>query len=76
QLPPVLPATAQQWRDGMLDAEHLKVIQKFVDELPQDLPSDVVEEAEETLASQARQLRPDQLDKLAKRMACHLNPDG
>ncbi|WP_264916756.1 13E12 repeat family protein, partial [Mycobacterium kiyosense] len=27
QLPPVLPATAQQWRDGMLDAEHLKVIQ-------------------------------------------------
>ncbi|WP_264990835.1 HNH endonuclease signature motif containing protein, partial [Mycobacterium kiyosense] len=76
QLPPVLPATAQQWRDGMLDAEHLKVIQKFVDELPQDLPGDVVEEAEETLASQARQLRPDQLDKLAKRMACHLNPDG
>ncbi|QLL09308.1 HNH endonuclease signature motif containing protein [Mycobacterium vicinigordonae] len=76
QLPPELPATARQWRDGMLDPEHLKVIQRFVEGVPQDLPPAVVEDAEEALAFQATQLRPDQLDKVAKRMACYLNPDG
>jgi hypothetical protein len=29
-LPPELPATAQAWRDGVLDQQHLRVIQTFV----------------------------------------------
>src|SRR5271155_4174428 len=29
-LPPALPATAQVWRDGLLDPQHLRVIQTFV----------------------------------------------
>lgn len=38
QLPPELPATAEQWRRGMLDAQHLRVIQTFVRDLPADTP--------------------------------------
>ena len=36
ELPPELPATAQAWRDGMLDGQHLRVIQTFVRDLPDD----------------------------------------
>ena len=42
-LPPELPATAQVWRDGLLDPQHLKVIQTFVRDLPADTPPDTVE---------------------------------
>ena len=39
ELPPELPATAQQWREGLLDAAHLRVIQTFVRNLPTDTPA-------------------------------------
>jgi Domain of unknown function (DUF222) len=76
QLPPELPATAQAWRQGLLDAQHLKVIQTFVHDLPRDTPIAVVEHAENLLAQQATQLRPDQLHKAANRAAVLINPDG
>lgn len=76
QLPPELPATAVAWRDGVLDAEHLRVIQTFVHDLPQDTPVAVVEHAERQLAGHAAQLRPDQLHKAANRAAVLINPDG
>ncbi|WP_205877467.1 HNH endonuclease signature motif containing protein [Mycobacterium camsae] len=76
QLPPELPATAEQWRQGMLDAQHLRVIQTFVRDLPTDTPVAVLEQAEHLLAHHATQLRPDQLDKAAKRAAVLINPDG
>ena len=76
QLPPELPATAVAWRDGVLDAQHLRVIQTFVHDLPQDTPVAVVEHAEKQLAEQAAQLRPDQLQKTADRAAVLINPDG
>lgn len=75
-LPPELPATAEQWRAGMLDAQHLRVIQTFVRDLPADTPVPVVEHAEHLLAQHASRLRPDQLDKAAKRAAVLINPDG
>jgi len=75
-LPPELPATAEQWRQGMLDAQHLRVIQTFVRDLPADTPVPVVEHAEHLLAQHASRLRPDQLDKAAKRAAVLINPDG
>lgn len=76
QLPPELPATAQQWRQGMLDAQHLRVMQGFIRDLPADTPAGVLEHAEHLLAHQATRLRPDQLDKAAKRAAVLINPDG
>ncbi len=76
ELPPELPATAEVWRDGLLDGQHLRVIQTFVRELPDAIPVDTVEKAERFLAQQATKLRPDQLEKAAHRCALRLNPDG
>lgn len=76
ELPPQLPATAQAWREGMLDAQHLRVIQTFVHDLPRDTPLTIVEHAENFLAAQAILLRPDQLQKAANRAAVLINPDG
>jgi Domain of unknown function (DUF222)/HNH endonuclease len=75
-LPPELPATAQMWRSGVLDQQHLRVIQTFVRDLPVDTPADTVERAECFLAQHAATLRPDQLAKVANRCAVLINPDG
>lgn len=76
KLAPELPTTAQQWRDGVLDGQHLRAIQTFIRDLPQATPVDIVEEAEAFLALQAANLRPDQLEKAAHRCALLINPDG
>ena len=76
ELPPQLPATAQVWRDGMLDGQHLRVIQTFVRDLPEATPVGTVEHAERFLAQKATELRPDQLEKVAHRCALRINPDG
>jgi hypothetical protein len=75
-LPPELPATARAWRAGLLDGQHLRVIQTFVRDLPEAIPADTVERAERFLAQQAAKLRPDQLEKVANRCAVLINPDG
>ncbi|MBV9320802.1 MAG: HNH endonuclease [Mycobacterium sp.] len=76
QLPPELPATAEVWRNGHLDEQHLRVIQTFVRDLPDITPAHTVARAERFLAQQASQLRPDQLEKVANRCAILINPDG
>lgn len=75
-LPALLPATAKQWEAGVLDGEHLRVIQRFLRELPVEIPPSAVERAEAFLAEKAAELRPDQLEKLAERLALSVNPDG
>jgi hypothetical protein len=75
-LPPVLPQTSKAWQDGQIDGEHLEVIQKFVRNLPGHVSPVEVEKAEKSLADKATVLRPDQLEKVAARLALHLNPDG
>ncbi len=75
-VPPVLPATAKAWKAGVIDAEHLKVIQGFIRDLPADIPAPAVKAGEGFLAEKAADLRPDQLEKLAARLALTLNPDG
>ena len=75
-VPPVLPATAKAWQAGVLDGEHLRVIQTFIRDLPAAVAGDAVSAAEEFLAEKAAELRPDQLEKLACRLALTLNPDG
>ncbi len=75
-LPPELPATARAWRNGLLDGQHLRVIQTFVRDLPEATPADQVDAAERFLARQAVGLRPDQLQKVANQCALRINPDG
>jgi hypothetical protein len=75
-LPPLLPETSKAWHDGQLDGEHLRVIQRFFRDLPDHVPPIEVEKAERSLAGHAVNLRPDQLEKAAHRLALHLNPDG
>ena len=75
-LPPALPATAKAWEAGLLDVDHLRTIQKFIRDLPEDIHPAAVEQAEAFLAEKATALRPDQLEKVADRLAVRLNPDG
>ena len=75
-LPAALPATAKAWDAGALDIEHLRAIQKFLTDLPEDIHPAAVEKAEAFLAEKAAHLRPDQLEKVADRLALTLNPDG
>ncbi|MBB3752821.1 hypothetical protein FHT44_005333 [Mycolicibacterium sp. BK634] len=72
----LLPETGQAWDAGELDGEHVRVIQKFFRDLPEHVGPVEVEKAERTLAQHARTMRPDQLEKVADRLAVHLNPDG
>lgn len=73
ELPPELPATADVWRKGLLDAQHLRVIQAFARDLPDATPPATVADAERFLAEQATKLRPDQLERAAHRIALHIN---
>ncbi|WP_167101867.1 HNH endonuclease signature motif containing protein [Mycobacterium sp. DL592] len=75
-LAPLLPATAKAWDAGLLDCDHIRVIQKFFRDLPDHVPPAEIVRAERSLAEHAEHLRPDQLEKIAARMATHLNPDG
>jgi hypothetical protein len=75
-LAPELPATAKAWAAGLLDPEHLRAIQSFMNDLPEDLPPAVVEHSESFLAEKAAELRPDQLHQVADRLAASVNPDG
>lgn len=76
QLPPALPATAKAWHAGALDVEHLRAIQKFFRDLPEGLHPAQVDKAEAFLAEKAEELRPDQLEIVADKLAVTLNPDG
>ncbi|EHB45676.1 protein of unknown function DUF222 [Mycolicibacterium rhodesiae JS60] len=75
-LAPLLPETSQAWHAGHLDDEHLRVIQKFFRELPDHVSPVERDKAERSLAEKAVVLRPDQLERVAHRLALHLNPDG
>lgn len=75
-VPPVFPATAKAWHAGLLDVEHLRTIQKFFRDLPDDVPPTAAEKAEIFLAEKAKELRPEQLAVVSDRLAVQLNPDG
>jgi hypothetical protein len=75
-MPPELPATAKVWGAGQLDIDHLRVIQKFIRDLPGHIAPAEVEAAEAFLAEKSTVLRPDQLEKAADRLALTINPDG
>jgi Domain of unknown function (DUF222) len=75
-LAPQLPATAAIQREGKIGSDHVRVIRGFLRDLPCWIDVDTRAHAEEQLADLARQYRPEQLGKLANKLADCLNPDG
>jgi hypothetical protein len=75
-LEPRLTATAAAQRDGTIGPGHVKVIRQFFNQLPGSVDMPTRECAEGQLAELATQFRPDQVAKLADRLADCLNPDG
>jgi Domain of unknown function (DUF222) len=75
-LSPTLPnvATAQARRE--IGAEHLKIIEKFFDDLPSHIDYQTRELAEADLARIATGLGPAQFRRAADRLALLLNQDG
>jgi len=74
RLAPLWPATAAQVRAGAVGAEHVAVIGEFFHQLPAAYPAEARERDEQLLGAMAAQLRPDQLQKAADRMAALINP--
>ncbi|QUR67184.1 HNH endonuclease signature motif containing protein [Mycobacterium spongiae] len=75
-LPPLLTATAQAQRRGLIDAGHVAVIRGFLGRLPNAVDGGTREHAEAHLAELATGFRPDELAKLAQRLMDYLHPDG
>ncbi|SEH65397.1 protein of unknown function [Mycolicibacterium rutilum] len=77
RLAPVLANTAAAVRQGLIGAEHVRVIRKFFDrQIPRSVGFDVREAAEAHLADLAGGLDPQQLGQAAKRLAQHIDQDG
>jgi hypothetical protein len=75
-LEPRLPATAAIQREGKIGSDHVRVIRGFLRDLPCWIDVDTRGHAEEQLVDFASQYRPEQLSKLANKLADCLNPDG
>ncbi|MEB4208319.1 HNH endonuclease signature motif containing protein [Mycobacterium sp. 94-17] len=75
-LAPVLAATAAAVRDGVIGADHIVVIRRFFQQLPESVDVETCALAEKQLAHTAARFRPDQLAKLAARLLDCVNPDG
>jgi Domain of unknown function (DUF222) len=75
-LDPLLPATAQAQRNGVIGFAHVAVIRGFAHRLPDFVDIETRAKAEAHLARLAGEHRPDELAKLADTLTDCLNPDG
>jgi len=75
-LPPALPNVAAAQAGGQIGAEHVRIIEKFFDELPNRIDAPTREQAEADLARTATGLGPTQFRAAADRLALLLNQDG
>jgi hypothetical protein len=75
-LPPKLPNVSAAQARGQLGAEHLKIIEKFFDDLPGHIDYHTRELAEADLARIATGLGPTQFRTAADRLALLLDQDG
>ncbi|MDI3314505.1 MAG: HNH endonuclease signature motif containing protein [Mycobacterium sp.] len=75
-LPPRLPCTAAGQRAGTIGTGHVTVIRRFFRQLPHWVDAPTRDRAESQLADLAARHRPDELRKLADKLADCLNPDG
>jgi hypothetical protein len=75
-LAPLLAATAAAQADGVIGAEHVKIIGSTMDALPNWVDVVTREQAEADLVGAARGLDPDALKKAADRLLALLDEDG
>jgi hypothetical protein len=75
-LGPVLALTAAAQADGRIGADHVRIIRRFFDRLPQWVDLATREQAEATLVRIATGLDPDGLRKAADRLALLIDQDG
>lgn len=75
-LPPKLPTAAAAQARGEIGFEHLRIIEKFFDDLPDRIDYETREAAEAHLAEMACELGPTQFRAAADRLALLLNQDG
>src|SRR5262245_44124190 len=75
-LAPKLPNVAAAQARGEIGAEHVRIIEKFFDELPSRIDAATRDQAEADLARTATGLGPTQLRAAADRLALLLNQDG
>lgn len=75
-LEPMLPNVAKRQAGGELGGEHVRIIRKFLHDLPAAVDYQTREGCEETLAQVAADQTPDILRKAADRLAALVNPDG
>jgi hypothetical protein len=76
RLEPLLPRVAASQADGVLSAEHARVIASTIERLPASVaPADAIA-AEEHLVRAAGQLRPREVGLVGQRILAHLDPDG
>jgi Domain of unknown function (DUF222) len=75
-LSPRLEATAAGQRDGQIGGEHVAVIRRFCNRLPDFVDPETRQTAEAQLARLGGIHRPDELAKLADKLLDCLNPDG
>jgi hypothetical protein len=75
-LEPLLPATAEAQRNGIIGTGHVAVIRGFWHRLPDFVDIETRAKAEAQLARLGAEHRPDELAKLADKLLDCLNPDG
>lgn len=75
-LEPLLPNVAKRQAAGELGGEHVRVIRKFLRDLPAAVDYQTRAGCEETLSQVAAEHTPDVLRKAADRLAALVNPDG
>lgn len=71
-----MAATAAAQREGAIGTGQIAVIRQFFAALPSWVDVETQAIAERQLAQRGTEFRPEQLRKLADRLACCLNPDG
>ena len=76
QLAPKLANTAAAQARGQIGSEHVRIIEKFFDDLPGHIDGHTREQAEADLARVATGLGPTQFKAAAERLAFLLNQDG
>jgi len=75
-LAPRLQASAAAARAGLIGAEHVRVIRRFLAGLPGWVDPATRERAQVRLAELSTQFRPDQVNRAAAVLANLINPDG
>ena len=75
-LPPVLNKAAAAQARGELGAEHVRIIERFFEQLPSHVNYEARELAEADLARAGAGLRPEELRQVADRLMLLLDEDG